>query len=203
MMGTKSLSPQEQLDIIETLVQEARRSFIYTGYASMVWGTLVPLGVVLTYFLVGRAWFGFIGPLWLSVCVVGIVLVARYYHKIRGKQKKTVLVERMVSNLWVFVLGLCLLAGVFAWLFPSFLSLPHLFCCVSLLVATGYWASSVLTAYVLLKLVAGAWVVQAFVVFWIPLYWSSLSMGIWAFVFEALPGLYLYVKERQQSRSSI
>lgn len=199
-MGTKSLSPQEQLDMIETLVQEARRSFIYTGYASMVWGTLVPLGVVLTYFLVGRAWFGFIGPLWMGLFAVGFILVARYYGVIRGKQKKTVLVERMFSNLWVFILGLCVLAGGFAWMFPSFLTLPQLFCCVSLLVAVGYWASSVLTAYVLLKFVAGAWVVHAFVVLWIPPYWSSLSMGIWAFLFEAVPGLYLYVKERQQSR---
>lgn len=199
-MGTKSLSPQEQLDIIETLVKEARRSFIYTGYASMVWGTLVPLGVVLTYFLVGRAWFGFIGPLWMGLFAVGFILVARYYGVIRGKQKKTVLVERMFINLWVFILGLCVLAGGFAWLFPSLLTLPHFLCCVSLLVATGYWVSSVLTDYVFLKLVAWAWVVQAFVVLWIPPYWSSLSMGIWAFLFEAVPGLYLYVKERQQSR---
>lgn len=199
-MGTKTLSPQEQLDMIERLVQEARRSFIYTGYPSVVWGMLVSVGVVLTYLFVRSASYALIGPLWLGVFVVGFVLVARYYASIRRRQKRSVLVEQMFGHLWLFILGLCFLAGVFAWLFPARLSLPQLLCCISLLVATGYWVSSVLTAYVLLKLVAGGWVVQAFLVFWIPSYWASLSMGIWAFLFEAVPGLYLYVKERKQSR---
>ena len=50
MADQKQMTEQESLDLITNMIQKAKGSYHETGIGSLLWGTVVTLASVITYF---------------------------------------------------------------------------------------------------------------------------------------------------------
>jgi uncharacterized membrane protein YagU involved in acid resistance len=79
------------------------------------------------------------------------------------------------------------------------LSFSFMFSFICILVSAGYWLSATLSGLFLVRGLSIAWLMGSLTVLLVPEVWTPAIMGLWAFFFEAIPGIYLYVRERKES----
>ena len=52
-----SISPDQQLELIARMLEESRKTFLSTGFSSMVWGGFVSIGTALSYAFESWQWY--------------------------------------------------------------------------------------------------------------------------------------------------
>jgi hypothetical protein len=92
------MTGQESLKLINEMIDKARRSYITTGAASIVWGILIVICSMLTWYQIYfKQSFGF--DVWLLIFVA---LLPQIYFSIKEKRKKTFVGhdEKMMTYVW-------------------------------------------------------------------------------------------------------
>lgn len=92
------MTGQESLKLINEMIDKAKRSYITTGAASIVWGILIVICSLLTWYQIYvQVSFGF--DVWLLVFVA---LLPQIYFSIKEKQKKNFVGhdEKIMTYVW-------------------------------------------------------------------------------------------------------
>ncbi len=92
------MTGQESLKLISEMIVKAKRSYITTGAASIVWGILIVICSLLTWYQIyAQVSFGF--DVWLLVFVA---LLPQIYFSIKEKQKKNFVGhdEKIMTYVW-------------------------------------------------------------------------------------------------------
>ena len=58
------ISPDQQLELIERMLEESRKTVLSMGFPSMIWGGFVSIGTALSYAFASWHWYVAIGLLW-------------------------------------------------------------------------------------------------------------------------------------------
>jgi hypothetical protein len=100
-----SMTETESLKLINEMIGKAKRGYITTGAASIVWGVLIVLCSLLTWYQAYTKHF-FDFDVWL---LVFIAVVPQIYFSIKEKQKKKFVShdERTMTFLWT-TFGICI-----------------------------------------------------------------------------------------------
>lgn len=199
MKEEPSISPDQQLELIERMLEESRKTVLSMGFPSMIWGGFVSIGTALSYAFASWHWYVAIGLLWALLMVSAFLLVVRHDRRKQQQQLKTTSLHKISNEMWIFIFGVMVLYGIVGFLRPQNISLPYALCVVSLLVGTAYWISSSMTRYFLLRIMSALWIVCSIVVLLVPALWSPAVVGICAFLGECMTGIYFYAKERKES----
>ncbi|HOE99396.1 MAG TPA: hypothetical protein PK905_07825 [Rectinema sp.] len=199
MKEESSISPDQQLELIARMLEESRKTFLSTGFSSMVWGGFVSIGTALSYAFASWRWYAAIGLLWALLMLSAFLIVVRYNRHTQHKHLKTTSLHKISNEMWTFVVGVTVLYGIVGLLRPHSISLSYVLCVVSLLVGTAYWINSSMTHYLLLRIVSALWIICSIVVLLVQAFWSPAVVGICAFLCEFIPGIYLYARERKES----
>jgi hypothetical protein len=100
-----TMTETESLKLINEMIGKAKRSYITTGAASIVWGALIVLCSLLTWYQVyTKHFFGF-DVWWL----VFLAVIPQIFFSIKEKQKKKFVShdERTMTYLWT-TFGICI-----------------------------------------------------------------------------------------------
>jgi len=100
-----TMTETESLKLINEMIGKAKRSYITTGAASIVWGILIVLCSLLTWYQAYTKHF-FDFDVWL---LVFIAVIPQIYFSIKEKQKKKFVShdERTMTYLWT-TFGICI-----------------------------------------------------------------------------------------------
>ena len=94
---------QQKLDLIAEAINRSKQNLKPLAFQFLLWGSLVPLGGLLQYFLIANVsiqanqilW------LWLNIVIVGFVLSAIYGYKKRKEQGYETNIDRFLKIFWV------------------------------------------------------------------------------------------------------
>lgn len=94
---------QQKLDLIAEAINRSKQNLKPLAFQFLLWGSLVPLGGLLQYFLIANV---SIQPnqilwLWLNIVIVGFVLSAIYGYKKRKEQGYETNIDRFLKIFWV------------------------------------------------------------------------------------------------------
>jgi hypothetical protein len=110
-MEEKEINPQESLDIITKMVDRAKQNYSADSFYYIMWGWLVFVAALLSYFL-SPILKGNIGLIWLLMPLGGVVSFI-YGYKNNKIQKIKTHVETSINNVWL-TLGLAFISVMIA-----------------------------------------------------------------------------------------
>lgn len=195
-------SPQEQLDIITSLVQDSREGLRENAFPYVVWGGAASAGTAVSFLLDGLGCGRFIGPFWIVTSVLAQMSIMLYYRKQNRLFGKRAL--RLSSRVYAALWG-GLVAGGASLIAASLIAgnpftLSESLAIIGTLIGIGYITSSVLTRYRLLAVLGALWITGACATLALPDRIAPLLTGAMAFLFEFVPGLGMYLRGNEKER---
>lgn len=187
--------PEEDLAVIRRWMEDTRREVVDRGKHLLIWGIISVVGLSATYaFLVDAlpwdprwVWGLLLAAGWAASMIVG-------WRDGRGARVSS-LGRRLLSNVWVglgVTLTLVGVAGIFGGV-VSHLALPGL---LSVVLAGGFMATSLLVDERWLAWVAVGWWVGGGVMLFVPGVYTLLLMAGMSLLLMVGPGVVLYGRSR-------
>ena len=191
-------SPQEQLDLITSLVQDSRTGLRENAFPYIAWGGTASAGSLVSYLLAAAGRPGLIGPLWLVLSAAAETAVILYYRN-RAKTGTGRPARRSSGIFAALWLGIAFGAGGIALVtvlsrFPCALTVSLGF--LSVLLGLGYLVSSVLTRWRILGMLGLGWMLGGFSCFLVPQDFAPALVGALSFFLEFIPGIFMYLHDR-------
>jgi len=103
MKEEPSISPDQQLELIERMLEESRKTVLSMGFPSMIWGGFVSIGTALSYAFASWHWYVAIGLLWALLMVSAFLLVVRHDRRKQQQQLKTTSLHKISNEMWIFI----------------------------------------------------------------------------------------------------
>lgn len=72
-MQDRNITPEESLSIIQQMINNTRERYTNDGFSFLLWGLIVIIGNVVTYFSISYKQYSIITPMWLVLMVIGVV----------------------------------------------------------------------------------------------------------------------------------
>ncbi len=197
-MNDKPETPEEQLDLIVSILNDSREALKNTSIPYIIWGGFCTAGTAASYAL---AYFGltkFILPFWAGIYLLALLVNAAY-----KRRKKTPGVKyfssKLTVTLWVGMMGFGTALLLVSFLVRKPISLQLWMAFLSILIAIGYLVNSVLTAYRSLMILGILWGIGGLLCMIIPNFLAPALVGSMSFLFEFIPGLILYSRNKAEN----
>ena len=108
-MTTSNLSPEKQLQLIQSTIAQAKENLSKHSFPFLFWGWLVSLSALINFLLLSYSSFGEKSYLiWPVSMVIGAIYIVLYYRKAEKIERHLTHLEYFLSRLWM-VLGAILL----------------------------------------------------------------------------------------------
>ena len=108
-MTTSNLSPEKQLQLIQSTIAQAKENLRKHSFPFLFWGWLVSLSALINFLLLSYSSFGEKSYLiWPVSMVIGAIYIVLYYRKAEKTERHLTHLEYFLSRLWM-VLGAILL----------------------------------------------------------------------------------------------
>lgn len=191
-------NPKEQLDLITSIVRDTRGALDNWSFPFIAWGLSSTAGTILSYLLAGLGKPYLILPLWV-ILFIGTELVIFLQFARNSNKRVTYASTKVFGALWSAIA-----AGIAGLWLVSMLSGNPLgfnqgFAGMSVMIAVGYLASGALARYRTMMILGVFWMLGGFACLLVPRLLTPAIVGGMAFLFEFVPGLILYMRERGNS----
>ena len=108
-MTTNNLSPEKQLQLIQSTIAQAKENLSNHSFPFLFWGWLVSFTALINFLLLSYSSFGEKSYLiWPVSMVIGAIYIVLYYRKTEKTERHLTHLEYFLSRLWM-VLGAILL----------------------------------------------------------------------------------------------
>ena len=108
-MTTSGLSPEKQLQLIQSTIAQAKENLSKHSFPFLFWGWLVSISALINFLLLSYSSFGEKSYLiWPVSMVIGAIYIVLYYRKAEKTERHLTHLEYFLSRLWM-VLGAILL----------------------------------------------------------------------------------------------
>ena len=108
-MTTNNLSPEKQLQLIQSTIAQAKENLSKHSFPFLFWGWLVSISALINFLLLSYSAFGEKSYLiWPVSMVIGAIYIVLYYRKAEKTKRHLTHLEYFLSRLWM-VLGAILL----------------------------------------------------------------------------------------------
>lgn len=108
-MTTNNLSPEKQLQLIQSTIAQAKENLSNHSFPFLFWGWLVSFTALINFLLLSYSSFGEKSNLiWPVSMVIGAIYIVLYYRKAEKTERHLTHLEYFLSRLWM-VLGAILL----------------------------------------------------------------------------------------------
>ena len=199
--------PHEELAHIRKIMADSRGQIADDGKPSIIWGMIVCLGLLYTYYEAVNADAPKIsGWVWLGLSVCGWIYMFAWVRRKRRRQKVQTFAGRVTGAIWGSV-GISITLFVFAtqasYLVDRPIELHPIFITyvISFFLGIGFYVSGILYEIPWLRWVGVAWWATALVYIFFPGLHSLLIFAGAEFVLQVVPGIMLQRKYRSAQLS--
>ncbi|MCH7611756.1 MAG: hypothetical protein IIB45_00150 [Candidatus Marinimicrobia bacterium] len=184
---------QDDLAFIKKIVEESRKNVCASGIHLIVWGILVSIGLMVSWFLVtyypierGNEWFH-----WALVITGGWLFELIYGWKVDSKRPVRTYAEKADGMLWLSI-GITMTILGFVGGVTGAINTHFLSPIFSTTLAIGYFTSGVLYDVKWVRNLAFGWWAGAIIMFIFPGLYHLLLMTGMMIVFQTIPGYIIY-----------
>lgn len=202
----QALRPHDDLAYIRKLMADSRGQVADDGKPSIIWGIIVCLGLLYTYYEAVNDGPNLTGWIWMGLSVCGWIYMFWWVRRKKTKQPMRTFAGRITGAIWGSV-GISITLFVFATMasywFERPVELHPIFIgyVISILLGIGYFVSGILYEIPWLRLVGiGWWATSLIYIFW-PGVHSLLILAAAELVLQVIPGILLLRKYRSAQLS--
>ena len=192
------------LAYIKRILEDSEKVFVENGVENILWGTMVAVGQMITYFLVRQEKSCVIGnsmpiviALWAITLVVLWALIVLLYRRHFRKNRVKTFAERMFVSIWTGT-GIAIAISIFVILSSQVID-PYLIDpIVALFLGVAYYCNSMILSGKWMKIFAVGWWAGSIPMFLYPSDKCFIIFSAMIFALAIIPGLIFYVRHRSK-----
>lgn len=192
-MESNQLTPEQSLELITSVIQEAKSKFEENGLIYVFWGVLIAIASLSQFYLLSNG-YQQINYYPYVLMPLGAIMTWFYIYQKKGKESKPNQVSRIIGYLWAAVSLNLLIVGCFMGAYLKINLIPVLLILIGIgiLVSGGAIKSKVL-------IISGVLInIAAFICFQIDWLYQPLVMGLLAIFAILIPGMILMNQHKKK-----
>ncbi|MFQ6677094.1 MAG: hypothetical protein ACE5D0_02135 [Fidelibacterota bacterium] len=183
---------QDDLAYIKKIIEESRKNVCSSGIHLMVWGIIIPIALVVSWFL---ARFNINGITewihWVLVIIGGWLFELIYNQRVERKRSVRTYSEKVDGMMWLS-LGITMTMIGFVGTAAGAFSTLYLSPILCTILAVGYFTSGVLYDAKWIRNLAVGWWAGAVIMFIFPGLYHLLFMAGMMIFFQTIPGYIIH-----------
>ncbi|HED07124.1 MAG TPA: hypothetical protein ENI57_03310 [Ignavibacteria bacterium] len=193
----ETIDAQQELVFIKKIMTDSRKSAICNGKAFILWGILVTIGLLVTYFSIINHNLSVMNWLWPSLIGLGWIITIVMESKAAIKSRTKTFAAKILAYVWIgsgiamTIIGFVgSVSGAFSGLYINPL--------ISNILAVGFLITGILYGKTWVSLISLGWWVGAIVMFlWTGLY-TFLLMSAMMILFLVIPGVFMFKQYKKE-----
>ena len=193
----ETIDAQQELAFIKKIMADSRKSAICNGKAFILWGILVTIGLLGTYFSIINNSQSIMHWLWPTIIGLGWIITIAMESKTAKKSRTKTFAAKILAYVWIgsgiamTIIGFVgSVSGAFNGLYINPL--------ISNVMAVGFLITGVLYGKTWVSLVSLGWWAGAIVMFfWTGLY-TFLLMSTMIILFLVIPGVLMFKQYKKE-----
>ena len=189
---------QEDLAIIKQIMQESRQRVINIGINLVVWGGIVIICLLFTYYSKSHESIISEALIWGIGISLGWAFELRLYIKSKKKNHDSTFSGNILSRLWLTILISMMIMGVFGEISGA-VSRGAGSGVIAVLLAIGYIVTGTIMNSGWVKLLGIGWWIGTILIFYSSVIQSVLIWVVLMIALQFIPGIVLLVQEKKKS----
>ncbi|MBU0529082.1 hypothetical protein KKF86_04905 [bacterium] len=183
---------QEDLAVIKQIMLESRQRFYNVGIHLVVWGGIVILALLLTYYSLSIKFL--LPEYWIWIVGFGLAWIFEFWQQKRHQNSERVYntLNRMSGTLWTSILITMMIYIVFGGVGGHLIEGTSAI--IAGLLAIGYLVTSVGIGIKWIKILGLGWWLGSIILFFSPSEIGLLIMAVLMIFLQFIPGVILFVK---------
>lgn len=192
-MNNKQTEVNNNLNVIKSMIEKTKTDAAETGSIFILWGWLVIVASVMTYFFVYKEWFDRIGYIWFALMGLGVLVTIFFINKNIKRERVQTYSHLALSNLW-FACGISFF--IIAWLGLPLKVIPFksLYIIMSVIAGVGLFTTGGILEWKMLRISGIIWWVAAIVMMFMHWHLHTLIFAIAIIPGYLIPGYALNKK---------
>jgi hypothetical protein len=105
-MAEEKFSPKDSLQLIDSMINQAKNRFSENGFLYLLWGWLIFADAIIHFILIKLQWFKQPEIIWAS-CWIAVILQFIYLSKTKRKETVKTYSDEIINYIWISF-GICM-----------------------------------------------------------------------------------------------
>ena len=199
-----------ELEFIKNIIKDSREKVEDNGLSGVVWGTIVVIGIMTTYFSAILENWNYTMPVWGIVIGSGWIYTFLSTRKAK-KEKKTITFALKVQNaLWIASGITMTIIGLVCTLqferirsdmvpYPYIINSMAIAPIISLILGTAYFVTGYINDCKMTTRLAYGWWIGSIILFYMKSFHTFPLFAIMTILFQIIPGIIYYKRSKKNS----
>jgi hypothetical protein len=191
-----------EINMIKQIIDDSKKIVIDDGKGFIIWGVLIVIGLLGTYFFIPLRLYEYISWLWITVIGIGWVYTI-IIHAVKDHKKKVkTFAGKILGALW-FSCGVSMtivgFIGTGSGSYGAYTISPLM----SVILGIAYFVTGIIYGRAWVRNLAIGWWIGAIVTFiWTGMY-SLLVFAVMMIMLQVIPGIILYSKFKNEYQTNL
>lgn len=191
-----------EINMIKKIMEDSRKIVIDDGIGYIVWGILVLMALLSTYFSIISKQYTYIPWVWIVLMGCGWVYTIIHYWRKESKSKVKTFAGKILGGLWISV-GIAMSLVGFAAPFTRSVASYAISPLISIVLGIAYFVSGIVYGQPWIRnLAIGWWAGALLMLVWPGLHTLLIFAGMMTLL-QILPGIILYRKFKKDYQPEI
>lgn len=190
-----------EINMIKKIMEDSRRIVIDDGAGYIVWGFLVIIALLSTYFIVLAKQFNYIVWVWLILMGGGWIYTIFHYRKKETRAKVKTFAGKILGGVWISA-GISMTLIGFVGSASGAIGGYAISPLISVILGIAYFTSGIIYMQNWIKYLSIGWWAGAVIMFLWPGVNSFLIFSAMMALLQVLPGIILYSKFKKEYRTN-
>jgi hypothetical protein len=192
----------EEIAYIKKIIEDSRKSIIYSGKEFIFWGILASIGMIGTEIL--EILHLYLNILWFWVIIIGIGWLFAIYNYFKEQKSRRIysFAEKIVKVVWVGC-GISMALIGFLGPYTRGLHYNYINSALAAILGSAYFITGFIIDSKLLRLLSFLWWLGSILMF---LFFSAYNLWIMAgmmILFQVVPGIMFYKNSKKERSSAV
>lgn len=197
----EDFNPQDELLYIKKVIEDSKRSYVEDGRDYILWGVIVTVGLIATYFSILARQFHYTQITWIVLGGFGWAF-SFYSHRRGGKRHKArTFAGRVVTSVWIAVgltLTVFLMVGLLFRVYPDYMISPL----AAIINGIGFFITGAVISNNWIRGLSFCWWGGALYMLFFPSLEMILVLAGMMLFFQTLPGVIIYFRWKKEAAAN-
>jgi hypothetical protein len=191
-----------EINMIKQIIDDSKKIVVDDGKGFIIWGVLIVIGLLGTYFFIPLRLYEYISLLWIAVIGIGWVYTI-IIHAVKDHKKKVkTFAGKILGALW-FSCGVSMTIVGFVGTGTGSYGAYTISPLMSVILGIAYFVTGIIYGRAWVRNLAIGWWIGAIVTFiWTGMY-SLLVFAVMMIALQVIPGIILYSKFKNEYQANL
>jgi len=187
----------EEISYIKEIMQDSRKAIVDNGIGYIIWGIIIVLGLLSSYFMIVNNIENNYGLNWIILIAFGWIYTFVGGAKHKKKYKSTTLAGKILNGIW-FSSGVAMTIIGFIGTTSGGVKGVFVSPVISVILGIAFFVSGIVYGCKWISLISIGWWAGAILMFYWPGIQTILIMSLMMILFQIVPGIILYQQAKKE-----